>query len=194
VIGAAFVVGVPLGLLSGVAGGWVDNVLMRLVDAWLSFPTLVLAIALASALGPSLRNAMLAVTLTVIPQFARLARGQALSVGAMPYIEAARATGVGPARLTWRYVTPNSIGPLIVQATLSLGSAILATASLGFLGLGAQTPTSEWGADVAANTPYLREAPWVALAPGIAIMLTVLACNLVGDAIVDWLNPRTRKP
>ena len=193
VIGIAFAIGVPIGLISGVAGGHLDNLLMRIVDAWLSFPALVLAIALASILGASLRNAMIAVTITIIPQFARVARAEALRIRSMPYIEAARSTGIGEGRLIGRYVLPNCLGTLIVQATLNLGSAILATASLGFLGLGAQAPTPEWGADVAANTTYLRDAPWTALAPGFAIMLTVLACNLIGDAIVDWLNPRTRK-
>ncbi len=193
VVGIAFAVGVPIGLISGAAGGWVDQVLMRFVDAWLSFPSLVLAIALASILGANLRNAMIAVTITVIPQFARVARGEALRVRSMQYVEAARSTGVSTLRLIGRYIFPNCLGALVVQATLNLGSAILATASLGFLGLGAQTPTAEWGADVAANTAYLRDSPWASLAPGLAIMLTVLACNLVGDAIVDWLNPRLRK-
>lgn len=193
VIGVAFAIGVPFGLIAGITGGQVDNLMMRLVDAWLAFPALVLAIALASILGASLRNATIAVTLTVIPQFARVARAEALRIRAMPYIEAARAAGVGERRLIGRYLLPNSLGTLIVQATLNLGSAILATASLGFLGLGAQTPTPEWGVDVAANTTYLRDASWPALVPGLAIMVTVLACNLVGDAIVDWLNPRTRK-
>jgi peptide/nickel transport system permease protein len=193
VVGIAFAIGVPIGLISGAAGGWVDQVLMRIVDAWLSFPSLVLAIALASILGANLRNAMIAVTITVIPQFARVARGEALRVRSMQYVEAARSTGVSTPRLIVRYIFLNCLGALVVQATLNLGSAILATASLGFLGLGAQTPTAEWGADVAANTAYLRDSPWASLAPGLAIMLTVLACNLVGDAIVDWLNPRLRK-
>ncbi len=193
VIAFSFALGVPLGLVSGFVGRWVDTVIMRLVDAWLAFPTLVLAIALAAALGPGLRNAMLAIGITFIPQFARVARGQALSIRSLPYIEAARATGVSQGGMLWRYVLPNSLGPLIVQATLNLGSAILQTASLGFLGLGTQPPLSEWGADVAANTAYLREAPWAAIAPGLAILIAVLACNIVGDAVVDWLNPRLRQ-
>jgi peptide/nickel transport system permease protein len=193
VIALAFMIGVPLGIFSGFVGGRVDATLMRLMDAMLSFPALVLAIALAAVLGPSLRNAMLAVAITFIPQFARVSRGQALNVRALPYIEAARSVGLKSQRLLWRYVLPNSLGPLLVQASLSLGSAILVTASLGFLGLGAQPPLPEWGADVAANTQYVRESPWVTIFPGLAILLTVLAFNLVGDALVDWLNPRTRK-
>ena len=193
VIGLAFIAGVPIGLFSGYVGGFIDAVIMRVVDAMLSFPALVLAIALAAALGPSLTNAMLAVALTLTPQFARVSRGQALSVRAMPFIEAATCVGVSGARAMLHHVLPNSIGPLIVQATLSVGSAILQTASLGFLGLGAQPPMPEWGADVAANSQFLRESPWVAIFPGLAILLSVLAFNLFGDALVDWLNPRTRK-
>ena len=193
VIGLAFIAGVPIGLLAGFVGGALDAILMRVVDAMLSFPALVLAIALAAALGPSLTNAMLAVALTLTPQFARVARGQALSVRAMPYIEAATCVGVSGFRALFYHVLPNSIGPLVVQATLSVGSAILQTASLGFLGLGAQPPMPEWGADVAANSQFLRESPWVAIFPGLAILLSVLALNLFGDALVDWLNPRTRK-
>jgi len=193
VIALAFAGGVPLGIVSGFVGGRVDVVLMRIVDALLSFPALVLAISLAAALGPSLRNAMLAIAITFVPQFARVARGQALNVRAMLYIEAAQAVGVSSLLVMWRYVLPNSLGPLLVQASLNLGSAILQTASLGFLGLGAQPPLPEWGADVAANTQFLRESPWVAMSPGLAILLTVLAINLLGDALVDWLNPRTRR-
>jgi peptide/nickel transport system permease protein len=193
VIALAFAGGVPLGIVSGFVGGRVDVVLMRIVDALLSFPALVLAISLAAALGPSLRNAMLAIAITFVPQFARVARGQALNVRAMLYIEAAQAVGASRLLVMWRYVLPNSLGPLLVQASLNLGSAILQTASLGFLGLGAQPPLPEWGADVAANTQFLRESPWVAMSPGLAILLTVLAINLLGDALVDWLNPRTRR-
>ncbi len=193
VIAIAFVLGVPLGITSGVIGGRADAVLMRLVDALLSFPALVLAIALAAALGPSLENAMLAVAITFIPQFARVARGQALDVRSRAFVEGGEAIGVGRAGIMWRYVLPNAIGPLLVQASLGVGSAILQTASLGFLGLGAQPPAPEWGADVAANTQFLRESPWVAIAPGAAILLTVVAVNLLGDALVDWSNPRTRQ-
>ena len=192
VIAIAFAVGVPLGLFAAFAGGRIDAILMRLVDAMLAFPALVLAIALAAALGPSLRNAMLAIAITFVPQFARVARGQGLNIRTMLYVEAAQAVGVPSGRIIRRYLFPNSLGPLLVQASLNLGSAILQTASLGFLGLGAQPPLAEWGADVAANTQFLRESPWVAMAPGLAILLAVLAINLLGDAWVDWLNPRLR--
>ena len=190
VVVLAFVVGVAFGTLAGFAGGAIDMVIMRVVDALLSFPSLVLAIALAASFGPSLSTAMLAVAITLAPQFARVARGQALAISVRPYVEAAIAIGVSTPRLLLRYVLRNGVGPLLVQASLSLGSAILQTASLGFLGLGAQPPTPEWGADVAANMQYVREAPWVALAPGFAILLAVLCFNLIGDGLRDVLDPR----
>ena len=192
-VGIAFGLGVPLGIVAGFRRGRFDAWLMRLVDAWLSFPTLVMAIALAAAFGPSLTNAMLAVAISMVPQFIRLARAQALAVASLPYVEAAQSLGAPEWRIVLRHILPNSLGPLLVQASLNLGSAILQTASLGFLGLGAQPPLAEWGADVAANTPYLRESPWVALAPGLAILVTVVGVNLLGDALVDWLNPRSRR-
>jgi peptide/nickel transport system permease protein len=193
VVALAFVAGTALGLVAGFSGGWLDLLLMRLVDALLSFPSLVLAIALAAALGPSLQNAMLAVAIALAPQFARLARAQALSISVMPYVEAAVAAGSTTPTILLRHVLPNGLGPLLVQASLAIGSAILQTASLGFLGLGAQPPAPEWGADVAGNLQYLREAPWAALAPGTAILLAVLAFNLIGDALADWFNPRRRR-
>ena len=192
VVTIGFAIGVAYGTVAGFAGGAVDAIMMRLADALLSFPALVLAIALAAALGPSLQNAMLAVSITLAPQFARLARTQALAIAARPYVEAAIAVGVSTPRLLFHYLLRNGIGPLFVQASLALGAAILQTASLGFLGLGAQPPAPEWGADVAANLQYIRGSPWVALAPGFAILLTVMAFNLLGDALADWLNPRKR--
>lgn len=192
VVGIAFVVGVFFGMLAGFAGGAVDMVIMRFVDAMLSFPALVLAIALAAAFGPSLNNAMLAVAITLAPQFARVARSQALAVSVKPYVEAAISLGLPARRILWRYIFANGLGPLLVQASLSLGSAILQTASLGFLGLGAQPPLAEWGADVSSNLQYLRESPWVALSPGMAILLAVLCFNLIGDSLADWFNPRRR--
>lgn len=192
VVGIAFAVGVFFGTLAGFVGGAVDMIIMRFVDAILSFPALVLAIALAAAFGPSLNNAMLAVAITLAPQFARVARSQALSVSVKPYVEAAISLGLPTRRILWRYIFANGLGPLLVQASLSLGSAILQTASLGFLGLGAQPPLAEWGADVSANLQYLRESPWVALSPGMAILLAVLCFNLIGDSLADWFNPRRR--
>ena len=193
VVTLAFVVGVSVGIVPGSTGGWADAVIVRIVDATPTFPALVLANASAAALGPSLTDSMLAVALTLIPQFARLARGQALGVRSLLHVEAARSLGAGTGRLLWKHILPLCLGPLLVQASLSLGSAILQTASLGFLGLGAQPPTPEWGADVSAGAQFIRESPWVALFPGLTILLSVLAFNLIGDALVDWMNRRTRK-
>ena len=192
VVAVAFIVGVFFGTVAGFLGGIADMVIMRLVDAILSFPALVLAIALAAAFGPSLQNAMLAVAITLAPQFARLARSQALAVSVKPYVEAAVSLGLPRHRILWRHVLINAIGPLLVQASLSVGSAILQTASLGFLGLGAQPPLAEWGADVSANLQFVRSSPWTALGPGFAILITVLCFNLIGDALADWFNPRRR--
>lgn len=192
VVAIAFVIGVFFGTLAGYAGGVVDQVIMRIVDAILSFPALVLAIALAAAFGPSLSNAMLAVAITLAPQFARVARSQALAISVKPYVEAAVSLGLSDMRILWRYVFANGLGPLLVQASLSIGSAVLQTASLGFLGLGAQPPLAEWGADVSSNLQFMRESPWVALSPGMAILLVVLCFNLIGDSLADWFNPRRR--
>ncbi len=193
VIAIAFTVGVSYGTVSGFAGGWVDVAMMRVVDAVLSFPALVLAIALAAAFGASLENAMLAVAVTLAPQFARVARAQAISISVRPYVEAAIALGLPNRRILWRYILPNGLAPLLVQSTLALGSAVLQTASLGFLGLGAQPPIAEWGTDVAGNLQFARGSPWVAIAPGLAILLTVLSFNMIGDGLADWMNPRRRK-
>ena len=193
VVALAFLAGTAFGIVAGFLGGWADLVMMRVVDAVLSFPSLVLAIALAAALGPSLQNAMLAVAIALAPQFARLARAQALSISVLPYVEGAIAAGSTTRGILWRHILPNGIGPLLVQASLAVGSAILQTASLGFLSLGAQPPSPEWGADVSGNLQYLRETPWAALAPGVAILLTVLSFNLIGDALGDWFNPRRRR-
>lgn len=192
VVALAFAVGVTIGMISGFAGGWLDWFIMRLADAMLSFPSLVLAIALAAAFGPNLENAMLAVAITLMPQFARVARGQAVSVSVKPYVEAAVTLGLPRGRILLRYVFANGVGPLLVQATLALGAAILQTASLGFLGLGAQPPAAEWGADVSINLDFVRSAPWVVLAPGTGILLTVMAFNLIGDGLAEWMDPRRR--
>lgn len=192
VVAIAFVIGVFFGMLAGFVGGWPDSIIMRIVDAILAFPALVLAIALAAAFGPSLQNAMLAVAITLAPQFARVARSQALSISVKPYVEAAVSLGLPTHRILLRYIFVNGLGPLLVQSTLALGSAILQTASLGFLGLSAQPPLAEWGADVSANLQFVRSAAWVALAPGMAILLAVLSFNLIGDSLADWFNPRRR--
>ncbi len=193
VVALAFAAGTIYGTISGFFGGFVDDAMMRLVDALLSFPSLVLAIVLTATFGPSLGNAMLSVAIVLAPQFARLARAQAISVAARPFVTAAISIGVPTPRILVRYVFLNGIGPLLVQASLSVGSAILQTASLGFLGLGAQPPAPEWGSDLAANLAYIDDAPWVSLAPGVAIFVTVLACNLIGDALSDRFDPRQRR-
>ncbi|MBB2203038.1 ABC transporter permease [Gluconacetobacter tumulisoli] len=190
VVGIAFVAGVTLGTFAGFYGGLFDAVAMRLVDAVLSFPALVLAIALAAALGPGLLDAMLAISITMTPQFARLARSQAQRIAGTLYVEAARVIGVPGLRIMTRHVLRNGIAPLLTLGALSVGTAILQVASLGFLGLGAQPPTAEWGADIAANLDYVRVAPWVLISAGGSIMLTVLSFNLIADAIADYLNPR----
>lgn len=192
VVLVAFAIGVFFGMIAGFAGGVVDTVIMRIVDAILSFPALVLAIALAAAFGPSLQNAMLAVAIALSPQFARVARAQALSISSRLYVEAALSLGIGRSQILRKHILVNAIGPLLVQASLNVGSAIIQTSSLGFLGLGAQPPTPEWGADVALNLAYARSSPWTVLSPGFAILLCVLSFNLIGDALADWFNPRRR--
>ena len=193
VVTVAFGCGAAVGTIAGFCGGVLDQIVMRLVDALLSFPALVLAIALTAAFGPGLLDAMLAITLTLAPQFARVARAQAASVSTALHVEAARCVGVPGRVILLRYVFRNSVGTLFTQASLSVGSAILQTASLGFLGLGAQPPLPEWGADIAANLETVRGAPWVVIAPGLAILLAVLAFNLLGDALADIFNPRLRR-
>lgn len=193
VVTFAFGLGVTVGTVAGFFGGVLDQIIMRLVDALLSFPALVLAIALAAAFGASLLDAMLAITLTLLPQFARVARAQAASESTALHVEAARCVGVPTGTILRCYVLRNSVGPLFTQASLSVGSAILQTASLGFLGLGAQPPLPEWGADIAANLETVRGAPWVVIAPGVSILLVVLAFNLIGDALADAFNPRLRR-
>ncbi|NPD65250.1 ABC transporter permease [Lichenicola cladoniae] len=193
VVASAFIAGVTVGTIAGFFGGLLDSVIMRLVDALLSFPALVLAIALAAAFGPSLGNAMMAISITLAPQFARVARAQAALLSTALHVEAARCIGIPTGRILVRYILRNGIGPLLTQATLSISSAILQTASLGFLGLGAQPPLPEWGADIAANLETVRSAPWVALAPGLAILLTVLSFNLIGDSLGALLDPRQRR-
>jgi peptide/nickel transport system permease protein len=193
VVAVAFIAGASTGLLAGFFGGLADTVVMRCVDAMLSFPALVLAIALAAAFGPSLISAMSAVAITLAPQFARIARAQAQQIGRRLYIEAAVCAGIPTHRILIAYVLRNSLGPLLTQAPLAVASAILQTASLGFLGLGAQPPTPEWGADIANNLDYLRDAPWVVAAPGAAILLTVLSFNLIGDSIAQAVGGRARR-
>jgi peptide/nickel transport system permease protein len=183
-------VGVPIGMLAGYLGGWVDAIISRLTDAMLAIPFLILAIALAAFLGPSLGNAMIAIGITATPIFVRLSRGQVLSARAEDYVEAARAVGNPPARILMRHILPNIAPPVLVQATLAIAAAIIAEASLSFLGLGQQPPSPSWGSMLNVAQRFLTQAPWMALFPGLAIFLTVLAFNLFGDALRDALDPR----
>jgi peptide/nickel transport system permease protein len=192
IIGGVF--GGGLGLLAGWRGGWFDSLVMRFVDGLLAFPTLLLAISITAALGPRLENAMIAIGIINIPVFARLARGQTLQAKKREYIEAAQAVGMKPNRILFSHILPNILNPLIIQASLALAAAILAEASLSFLGLGAQPPTPTWGADINAGRAWLsKNYWWMVVAPGVAIMLTVYAFNLIGDGIRDLLDPRMRR-
>jgi peptide/nickel transport system permease protein len=183
-------VGVPIGMLAGYLGGWVDAVIGRLTDAMLAVPFLILAIALAAFLGPSLGNAMIAIGVTATPIFVRLARGQVLAARAEDWVEAARAIGNPPLRILLRHILPNILPPVMVQATLAVAAAIIAEASLSFLGLGQQPPAPSWGSMLNTAQRFLTQAPWMAIYPGIAIFLTVLAFNLFGDGLRDALDPK----
>lgn len=190
-ITAALAVGTVLGLLAGYWGGAIDTLIMRIMDLLLAFPSILLAIAVVAVTGPGIDNAIMAVSVVLIPQFARLVRSSVLSVREMAYVEAARALGAGQARILLISVLPNCMAPIIVQTTLSLGTAILDAAGLSFLGLGAQPPTPEWGAMLAGGRELLLEAPWVMTFPGLAIFAVVLALNLFGDGLRDALDPKT---
>jgi peptide/nickel transport system permease protein len=189
----ALAFGSILGLVAGFAGGRTDNVLMRLMDILLAFPSILLAIGIVAARGPGLNNTILAISVVNIPVYARIARSTTLSIKEQDYITAATCLGASDRRLIFRHVLPNSLSPIIVQGTLSIATAILEAAGLGFLGLGAQPPTPEWGAMLADGYKYLTiGAWWVLLFPGAAIMLTVLGFNLLGDGLRDALDPRMR--
>jgi len=189
-VAIALALGVSSGLVSGYFSGRVDNVIMRIMDALLAFPTLVLALAITAALGPGLRNAMIAIGVVYTPIFARLTRGQVLSLREREFVEAARTIGAGSGRIMVRHILPNVTAPLIVQASLSVAFAILAEATLSFLGLGVQPPEPSWGSMVSRGKDYLDQAPWLSFAPGGAILLAVMGFNFVGDAIRDALDPR----
>jgi len=187
----ALVLGAGIGLVAGYAGGVLDQVLMRFMDLLLAFPSILLAIGIVAILGPGLENAMLAVGLVAVPQYARLVRASALSVREMDYVQASRALGAGHTRILLVAILPNCLAPLIVQATLGLATAILGAAGLSFLGLGAQPPIPEWGAMLSNGRELIVRAPWVLFFPGIAIFLTVLAFNLFGDGLRDALDPKS---
>jgi ABC-type dipeptide/oligopeptide/nickel transport system permease subunit len=192
-VGLAVVLGVSLGLMAGYWGGWVDDVLMRIVDALWAFPTLILALAIAASLGPGLSNAMIAIGIVFTPAFARLVRGQALSIRERDFAVAARALGAGPLRMMARHIWPNVLGPIIVQSSLMIPQAIIVEATLSFLGLGIEPPNPSWGSMLRQAYQYIERAPWLSLFPGAAIFLTVLGLNLLGDGLRVALDVRLRQ-
>lgn len=181
-----------IGLVCGYAGGVTDLLLMRFIDALLAFPGLILAIALVAALGPSLRNAMIAIGIVAVPAYARLVRGQVLQLKQMEFVTATRSLGAGPLRLVLGHIMPNLLNPIIVQISLSAGFAILAEATLSFLGLGAQVPTPDWGQMINSGRTFLNNDPWLAIVPGAAISVAVFSFNWLGDSLRDALDPRLR--
>src|SRR5690349_6624744 len=191
-VSIALSIGVPLGLIAGYRGGFIDALLSRITDAMLACPFIILAIALAAFLGPSLGNAMIAIGITTTPIFMRLTRGQVMAVKVEDYVEAARAVGNPHWRIALLHILPNILPALLVQATLSIAAAIIAEAALSFLGLGQQPPAPSWGSMLNAAQRFLVNAPWMAIWPGLAIFLTVLSFNLVGDGLRDALDPRSR--
>jgi peptide/nickel transport system permease protein len=189
-VSIALAIGMPLGLISGYRGGSLDAVLMRMIDAMLAIPFLILAIALSAFLGPNLLNAMIAIGVSQMPVFARLTRTQVLAAKQEDYVEAARAVGNRDARILLRHILPNIFSPILVQASLAIAAAIIAEASLSFLGLGQQPPTPSWGSMLNTAKNFLSEAPWMALSPGLAIFSLVLSFNLLGDGLRDAFDPR----
>ncbi|HQE92315.1 MAG TPA: ABC transporter permease [Anaerolineae bacterium] len=188
-IGFAIVVGTVLGAICGYAGGWIDNVVMRFMDVLMAFPSLLLAIAIVNVLGRGLQNSLLAIAIVNIPVYARVVRASVLSLKEQTFVEASRALGASPARILFVRILPNALSPLIVQGTLGIAGAILEAASLSFLGLGAQPPTPEWGSMLGSERNQVFTAPHLVFYPGLAIMLTVLAFNLLGDGLRDALDP-----
>ncbi len=192
-VGIAAVVGVMIGLFAGYWRGWVDELLMRVIDALYSFPALMLALAITSALGPGLFNCMIAIGVVYVPVFARLVRGQALSVRERDFVLAARVAGARPLRIMLRHIWPNVTAPIIVQASLAVSFAIITEASLSFLGMGVQPPTPSWGSMLRTGYQYMEIAPWLSIFPGLTIFVTVLGMNLLGDGLRMMLDPRLRQ-
>lgn len=187
------VIGIPIGLLSGFYRGFVDDwLVMRIIDALQAFPFLILALVLAAMLGPGVRNATIAIGIGYLPIFVRTVRGQVLGEIEKEYVQAARMIGAGDWRIMFKHILPNILTPLIVQATLALAGGIVAEASLSYLGLGAQPPTASWGTMIHTAQGYLSQAPWLAIVPGVAIMIAVLGFNLFGEGLQDYLNPKSR--
>jgi len=193
VILVATALGTSFGTIAGISGGWIDEVLMRLADVFLSFPPLILAMAIAAALGAGLKAAIVGLAVTWWPGYARLIRARVLSIRGELYVESARAIGCGTLRIVLRHIIPNAINPLIVQITLDVGYVILAAAGLGFIGVGAQPPTPEWGTMIAAGREYILSKWWVSTFPGLALFMTVLAFNLTGDLLRNELDPQLRR-
>ncbi|MFU0504057.1 ABC transporter permease subunit [Pseudaminobacter sp. NGMCC 1.201702] len=185
--------GIIIGVIAGYYRGWIDTVIMRIMDIILAFPSLLLALVLVAVLGPGLTNAMIAIALVLQPHFVRLTRAAVMAEKTRDYVTAAKVAGAGPLRLMFRTILPNCMGPLIVQATLSFSNAILDAAALGFLGMGAQPPTPEWGTMLAEAREFILRAWWVVTFPGLAILITVLAINLVGDGLRDALDPKLKR-
>jgi peptide/nickel transport system permease protein len=191
-VAVALAVGLPLGLAAGFFGGSIDNVIMRAIEVILSFPTLVLALGITAILGPKLIHALFAIGIVFVPHFARLIRAQVLTVKENDYVTAATALGARDVRVVLRHILPNCLAPLFVQSTYSVSFAILTEAALSFLGLGTQPPTPSWGIMLASGRGYLEQAPWLGAFPGVAIFLTVLGFNLLGDGLRDALDPRLK--
>jgi peptide/nickel transport system permease protein len=189
----AVVIGVPLGLVAAYFGGWVETIIMRLLDAVIAFPAILLALLVAAVLGQRLTNMMVAVGIVFTPTFARLIHSQVLSVREFEFVVAAKVLGVSDVGIMRRHILPNVMSPVIIQASLTLGWAIIIEASLSFLGLGVQPPTPSWGSMLRAGYGFFESQPWLAIAPGIAITVTVLALNLLGDGLRNWLDPRQRR-
>ena len=192
VVGSASAFGTLVGLMAGYAGGVVDEALMRFTDIFFAFPPLILAMAIAGALGPSLNNAMIAIAVVTWPIYARLVRGQVLSLREREFVIAARSIGASTPRILLRHLLPNTLAPILVQASFDMGGAILSAAGLSFIGFGAQPPTPEWGVMISEGRKFISTQPWLSLFPGLAILSTVAAFNLIGDGVRDILDPRLR--
>lgn len=186
------VVGSFLGIIAGYYGRWIDTIISRIFDIMLAFPSILLAIAVVSILGPSLRNALIAIAIINVPNFGRLIRSRVLTIKEEEYIHAAKAIGMKNSRILWRHILPNSMTPVIVQGTLAIATAIIEAAALGFLGLGAEAPQPEWGKMLADARMFLMNAPWAMIFPGLSIMLTVVGFNLMGDGLRDALDPKMK--
>jgi len=192
ILGIAIPVGIVVGVLAGYLGGFIDEILMRITDIFLAFPAIILAMAIAAALGPNLRNTVIALTLVYWPWYARLVRGSVLQIRERDFVEAARSVGASPTRLVTRHILPNSVTPIIIQGTVDVGFAVLATAGLSFIGLGAQPPSPEWGTMISTARGFFRVAWWYFTFPGVALTVTVIGFNLLGDGLRDYFDPRTR--